>query len=429
VYPDDDTTDVSDVFLNGDDDVAVAELKGKFKEWLSDMGNRSVAVMVPTLKNGTTKIIQNDPSNESFGEIYTVALVDSAYKNNEHSRIARFAAGAAALKEETKKKTAGGKSKRALEKKKEEERLAAEKIQKEIDDFISSLGSDGYLIVEGKTYDITPLPPNDTKIVVTFAQQRVMKSLEGGEEKERELYENLDSDRPSPVQYVQAPLWLRRFCPGNMAGVFFHDEVTLVMRQDSVIRPVLDLIEDDDMFMKICGIYEKSRLADLGRPAELHQVALDIIGVQEYFLADVLGTIWRETVPDEIKGMMVPLYDEFVKGYCLSRAMNEVEDALSNTEVFAKCIQKVHTCMRARLHTYTLYTSFHLSIFLISIFLYLSISNPFHLSSLFLLLGNDRFMFHDVLSQNERRSQVQIRHERDSHQSGGLTLSLTLTLT
>ena len=45
-------------------------------------------------------------------------------------------------------------------------------------------------------------------------------------------------------------------------------------------------------------------------------------------------------MPAEIKPRMVPLYDEFVKGYCLSRAMDGKEDALENGEVFARCIQK-----------------------------------------------------------------------------------------
>ena len=59
-------------------------------------------------------------------------------------------------------------------------------------------------------------------------------------------------------------------------------QVTLIMRQDSVIRPVLDQIEDDEMFVKISELHSKSRLADLARPADLREVDLDIVGMQVY---------------------------------------------------------------------------------------------------------------------------------------------------
>ena len=84
--------------------------------------------------------------------------------------------------------------------------LAAEKIQKEIDEFVDTLGPDGYVIVEGKTYDITPPPPNDTKIVVTYTHHRIMSSVTGGVEAEEEIYKNPDSARPSPYQYVQVEI-------------------------------------------------------------------------------------------------------------------------------------------------------------------------------------------------------------------------------
>merc|ERR1712196_200059 len=113
------------------------------------------------------------------------------------------------------------------------------------------------------------------------------------------------------------------------------------MRQDSEIRPVLDIIEEDEMYLKITEIYQSSRLADLSRPAELREVDMDILGVTEYFLSDTLMRIWTEAVPDAVKHLMVPLYDEFVKGYCLYRAMGENADTtIANGESFTRAVQK-----------------------------------------------------------------------------------------
>ena len=46
------------------------------------------------------------------------------------------------------------------------------------------------------------------------------------------------------------------------------------MRQDYEIRPILDLIEDDEMYLKINEIYNTSRLSDLARPLESREVDL-----------------------------------------------------------------------------------------------------------------------------------------------------------
>jgi hypothetical protein len=46
------------------------------------------------------------------------------------------------------------------------------------------------------------------------------------------------------------------------------------MRQDYEIRPILDLIEDDEMYLKINEIYNTSRLSDFARPLESREVDL-----------------------------------------------------------------------------------------------------------------------------------------------------------
>ena len=53
------------------------------------------------------------------------------------------------------------------------------------------------------------------------------------------------------------------------------------MRQDYEIRPILDLIEDDEMYLKINEIYNTSRLSDLTRPLESREVDLVKKGKKE----------------------------------------------------------------------------------------------------------------------------------------------------
>ena len=65
---------------------------------------------------------------------------------------------------------------------------------------------------------------------------------------------------------------------------------------------------------------------------------MDTPGVVELFLADVIDRVWRDAVPDEIKSQMAPLADDFVRSFCLSRAVPDVT-TLSDPEQFARAVQ------------------------------------------------------------------------------------------
>jgi len=60
------------------------------------------------------------------------------------------------------------------------------------------------------------------------------------------------------------------------------------MRQDLNIRPILDMIEDDEMFIKINEMYQASRLSDLARPFELREVDMVCSYMQEVLLYAIL---------------------------------------------------------------------------------------------------------------------------------------------
>lgn len=228
VYPENSFDDVAIPYKDYDDNArtVIEKLKG----WIQDRADRSISLIIPTTLHGTTRLSSFEGE---FEDNLNVSLIDSVYKNNEYSRIARFREQEAIMKnEQGKQKSIGGKSKRAMEKKKEEERIAAEAIQKANDDFINALGPDGYLIIENRQESLKPPPPNDVLITIASVSSKIMGSIEGGLAAEEEIYKNIDSVRPSPLQYIQTPLWLKRFSPGNNNGIFFHDEVTLVMRQD-----------------------------------------------------------------------------------------------------------------------------------------------------------------------------------------------------
>ena len=124
VYQESQQEDSSDVFAR--DEEAARELKKQVLTWLDGRCDRAVAVVCPTLKHGTRII---DQGSQVDPELYTVALVDSAYKNNEHSRIAKFASGSAEILAKSQEKKGGGKGKRAAEMRKEAERQAEEKVK------------------------------------------------------------------------------------------------------------------------------------------------------------------------------------------------------------------------------------------------------------------------------------------------------------
>jgi hypothetical protein len=152
--------------------------------------------------------------------------------------------------------------------------------------------------------------------------------------------------KPSNLDYTMIPNWLRKFSPGT-DGVFFQDDVLLVMRQDKDTSTVLSAVEDDRIYIGILQQYEMSRLSDLARPPDLREVDMSLPGVLEVFMKDIIERIWEVVVPPTLKPQMVNICDDFIRSYCLSRTLADGSgsgspalSALSSAEVFATRVQK-----------------------------------------------------------------------------------------
>ena len=156
------------------------------------------------------------------------------------------------------------------QKKEQEAKEEEERKKREVDEYTRRLVPDGYVIIECRKYSVTLLENLDD--VISETRLKVMSSVMGGDEAEEALYENPESSRPSPIDFIQVPDWLLKLVPGNQSGVFIQDEVTLVMRQESESREALATIEGDEMFIKISQIYQNSRLSELSRPIEMREV-------------------------------------------------------------------------------------------------------------------------------------------------------------
>lgn len=346
VYPLNNYTNCGEIFFSETDENLV-ELTNKLKDWAGSTFDRAISLIIPSTQYGT-KTITPSFVDESMSENFCISFLDSIYKNNESKRFAKFEEGKAAI---IKSRVAGGgKSKRAQEKKLEEERQQAEKLQAEVDALVAELGPDGYIIVECRVNYFTPPPPNDSNITISTVANKILGSVEGGFAAEQEIYKDIEAVRPSPINYIQPPGWLVKFVPANQAGVFVHDEVTLLMRQDKEYFYVLKEIEEIEkpgrptMFHNIRELYLSSRLCDLSRPPELREIDTNIVGVKELFLSELLQDIWEKAVPEfvpdteiQMKAKMVPIYDDFVKSFCFSRTMTD-ENSLENSEVFTMAV-------------------------------------------------------------------------------------------
>ena len=92
ICPEDPTIDNSDLFQ--DDDEAVQDFRRKCLQWigLGERSDRGISIIVPTLKHGTMTLSPPEvQSNIDAMELLQISLVDSVYKNNETSRLAKFA--------------------------------------------------------------------------------------------------------------------------------------------------------------------------------------------------------------------------------------------------------------------------------------------------------------------------------------------------
>jgi hypothetical protein len=146
---------------------------------------------------------------------------------------------------------------------------------------------------------------------------------------------------PKAHDYLNIPNWITKFVPAS-SGVFVQDEVNVVIRQEPHSRKALDIIETDENIVKACKkIYLSSRLSELSRPEDMREYDMDVEGVKEMFLEEVIARVWREALPNEVKGRLFMLTDDFVRAICIRRAFTDIEKDLSTPLNFCKAIRRL----------------------------------------------------------------------------------------
>jgi hypothetical protein len=132
---------------------------------------------------------------------------------------------------------------------------------------------------------------------------------------------------------------MEKFFPSH-DGVFAQDEVLLFMRQEPDTKDILKQLEDDVVVARGIELYERSRLSELSRPPDLREVDMAAPGVVGIFLRDLVDRYWAEVVPEDVKPALVPLNDDFMRSFLLSRAMPDPPTQLASADLFAKAMQQ-----------------------------------------------------------------------------------------
>ena len=357
--------------------------------------DRNICVVSPSSKGSATMKLKYEvgAKEDEQGEIVPVYstpvniyTADSIFRHNEYERnLDSYLKEDFYRKEKEKElkalKKAGGKggnSKKAIEKREAEEKKRQEEQLRAVQDQIDVWKPDGYLMVECRTSNM--LSRDGKSDILTLLNVTVIGSLYGGRDAELLIYQRAIEDaemesknrdlnipppsfeslndvntmikepvavingiknyatyRPAPGDYIQMPEWLIKFSP-SPDKLFAQDEILLWMRQDSKFKKCLDFLESDEIFIKIMGLYENSRLSELARPPDLREVNLDVPGVKQMLLKSIITRVVTELIPNEISEQCVTLVDDFARSYCLVRALPD-EAALGSPETFAKAIQ------------------------------------------------------------------------------------------
>ena len=66
------------------------------------------------------------------------------------------------------------------------------------------------------------------------------------------MYQDPESTRPHPGDYMQLPEWLVKFSPS--VELFAQDEVLLIMRNEAHYKAALDSVESEDVFARIMQV-------------------------------------------------------------------------------------------------------------------------------------------------------------------------------
>ena len=309
------------------------------KEIIKD--DRRVCYVCPTHKYGTDckKILEVKGEDDGLhGYIYTV---DSMYRCNETERGMRMIeieAESLKLSKEKSKNAPKASTKKAKEKAKEQEELKKKQKMKEMQDSMSNLVPDGYVIIECQTSLMQGRGQIEDKI--TNLAGRCIPSVAGGmgTSAELEIFKDVESTRPTPYDYILLPEWILKYFPSR-DGVFAQDEVLLWMRQNKTTSRILRIFESDEIEAKFIELYEHSRLSELSRPIDLREVDMSLPGVTELFLKELIEKLWLDIIPEDAKPFLVPVNDDFMRSFILSRAIPDPSTQLASSELFAKAIQ------------------------------------------------------------------------------------------
>ena len=323
--------------------------------------DREVMFVCPTEKFGTRRIPLQVPKEiEDHADFKAIALerpfsgvwaVDSFYRCNAAERAMKMLEVEERIKKESKarEKAEGGKAKtkKIQAQRAEEERVRIAESQKQLDEVLKSLVPDGYLFIECRTSLM--MASGGKADLLSSAQGRIVSSLRmdvstpngavASSDPSPENFALADEDgAPSIVDYLQIPDWLEKFFPSH-EGVFVQDDILLYMRQDPDTREVLKQLEGDEVVVKGVELYERSRLSELSRPPDLREVDMDGPGVVSLFLKDLVDRYWEEAVADDIKPFLVPIRDDFLRAFILSRALPEPASQLAAADKFARGMQ------------------------------------------------------------------------------------------
>lgn len=315
--------------------------------------DRDLCFVCPSSKYGTMRkpLQVNDENEERI--LASIFTVDSIFRCNAAERALKMTEAEKVAQAEAKQKekeTGKAKTKKVQAARAEEERLRILQGQQAMNEILAQLVPDGYLFVEARTFAwSTQVGKNVLTDTMSTVNARIVNSLRmdvtsldptaAAAAVTAAGYDAADEDNsPSLVDYVQIPKWLQKFFPSR-EGVFVQDDILLIMRQEPETRDILRQLEGDEIVALGVEIYERSRLSELSRPTDLREVDMDAPGVVSLFLKDLVDRYWDEVVPENVKPFLVPLYDDFLRSFVLSRALPDPKTQLAAADAFARGMQ------------------------------------------------------------------------------------------
>jgi hypothetical protein len=240
--------------------------------------------------------------------------------------------------EEIKEKTkTTSKTRGAIAKQKKDEAALKEQLKVELQQIFQAMTPDGFVLYENRTgLTQAPFSAGGGDMTISYTELKTV-----GTKLDKSVSPDGYDTTPKPNDYLNIPNWIVKFIPAS-PGVFVQDEVNIVIRQEPHSRKALDIIETDENIVKKCKkIYLSSRLSELSRPEDMREYDMDVEGVKEMFLEEIVARVWREALPSEVKGRLFTLTDDFVRTVCVRRAFTDMEKDLSSPLNFCKAVRRM----------------------------------------------------------------------------------------